>query len=166
MSCIVYRNIFWQHPLNVYMQFLKVHVVKVCQHLCPQGITRTHYKSRDYIIKQFTRVTDCMYTWAVKMSEQGSVVKRRSVLNNCGKVDCWNNKTLITTVWLKYNMNPVDCTRVISLKCSISSCFKDRLIGRRNYSVDGSGNLRVSSSKDHAASGMYSHAMLLLKKQV
>ena len=72
-------------------------------------------------------------------------------------------------VWLKYDTDPFDRTRVLSLKCSICSRFKDRLVGRRNYSsafVDGSGNLRASSFKDHAASDMHSRAMLLLKKQV
>ena len=102
------------------------------------------------------------------MSDRDAGVKRRSVLKTT--VDKWiaeNDKALSTSVWLKYDTDPVDRTRVLSLKCSICSRFKDRLIGRRNYSsafVDGSENLRASSFKDHAASDMHSRAMLLLKK--
>ena len=129
--------------------------------------TTSGYRS---ISAQFMRVTDHVYTCTVKMSDQGAVVKRRSVLRTT--VDKWiaeNDKALNTTVWLKYNTDPANCTRVISLKCSICTRFKDRLIGRRNFSsafVDGSGNLRASSFKDHAASDMHSCAMLLLKIQV
>ena len=53
--------------------------------------------------------------------------------------------------------------------CDLRARSKDRLVGRRNCSaafVEGSVNLRTSSSKDHAASDMHSCAMLLLKKQV
>ena len=101
------------------------------------------------------------------MSDRDAGVKRRSVLKTT--VDKWiaeNYKALSTSVWLKYDTDPVDCTHVLSLKCSR---FKDRHIGRRNYSsafVDGSENLRASSFKDHAANDMHSRAMLLLKKQV
>ena len=105
------------------------------------------------------------------MSEHGSQGKSQSSGRSVSKttVQKWIAENDNTTVWLKYDTDPVDRTRVVLLKCSICSRFKDRLIGRRNYSaafVDGSGNLRASSFKDHAASEMHSRAMLLLKKQV
>ena len=106
------------------------------------------------------------------MSEQDrkGAATRRSVVKTT--VDKWiaeNDKALSTTVWLKYDTDPADRTPVILLKCAICTRFKDRLVGRQNYSaafVDGSGNLRASSFKDHAASDMHSYAMLLLKNQV
>ena len=104
------------------------------------------------------------------MSATSSETKKRSVLKST--VDCWivdNDKALSTTVWLKYDTDPADRTRVVTLKCSVCAKFVDRLVGMRNYNpafVEGSGNLRASSFKDHAASDMHSRAMLLLKKEV
>ena len=129
-------------------------------------ITSGHRSISDQFICKTDHVSYC----TVKMTDQGAQAKRRTVLRS--SVDKWiaeNDKVLNTSVWLKYDTDPFDRTRVLSLKCSICSCFKDRLVGRRNYSsafVDGSGNLRASSFKDHAASDMHSRAMLLLKKQV
>ena len=104
------------------------------------------------------------------MSATSSETKKRSVLKST--VDRWivdNDKALSTTVWLKYDTDPADRTRVVTLKCSVCAKFVDRLVGMRNYNpafVEGSGNLRASSFKDHAASDMHSRAMLLLKKEV
>ena len=87
-------------------------------------------------------------------------------------VDKWiaeNDKTLNTALWLNYEADPANRTRVVTLKCSICSRFREKLIGMRNYNaafVEGSVNLRVSSVKAHAASDMHCRAMLLLKKQV
>ena len=84
-------------------------------------------------------------------------------------VDRWiaeSDETLNTSVWLTYD---TDRSRVVALKCSICTRFRDRLVGRRNYSaayIEGSVNLRASSYKEHAASEMHARAMLLLKKQV
>ena len=93
--------------------------------------------------------------------------KKRTVLKTT--VDKWraeNDKTLNTALWLKYEANTANRTRVVSLKCSR---FLKKLTSMRNFNaafVEGSVNLRVSSVKDHAASDMHSRAMLLLKKQV
>ncbi len=98
----------------------------------------------------------------------GEAGKKRSVQKST--VEKWvaeSDKTLNTTVWLTYDMDRTH--RVVALKCSVCERFKDRLVGRRNYStayIDGSTNLRASSFKKHAASGMHVRAMLLLKKQV
>ncbi len=92
----------------------------------------------------------------------GEAGKKRSVQKSI--VEKWiaeSDKTLNTTVWLTYDM---DRTRhVVALKCSVCKRFKDRLVGRRNYSaayIDGSTNLRASSFKEHAASDMHARAML------
>ena len=101
---------------------------------------------------QFTHVTDHVYT--VRMSVQGSQVKKRSVLKKT--VDKWiaqNDKALSTTVWLKYDTDRADRTRVTSLKNRPA----------RNYTsafVDGSGKLRSSSFKDHAASIIVCHILI------
>ena len=142
-------------------------IVAICDHTRQSQGNSVHATTSGHrlISAQFMRVTNHVYTCTVKMSDQAAVVKRRSVLRTT--VDKWiaeNDKALNTTVWLKYNTDPANRTRIISLKCSI---FKHRLIGRRNYSsafVDGSGNLQASSFKDHTASNMHSRAMLLLKK--
>ena len=84
--------------------------------------------------------------------------------DNCRQAE--NDKTLNTALWLKYEANTANRTRVVSLKCSR---FLKKLTSMRNFNaafVEGSVNLRVSSVKDHAASDMHSRAMLLLKKQV
>ena len=102
--------------------------------------------------------------------KQCAHAKKRSVMKST--VDKWiaeNDKGLNTSVWLRYDTDPGDRTRVVTLKCVICARFKDRLVGQWNYSlafVEGSVNQRTSSSKDHAASDMHSCAMLLLKKQV
>ena len=94
--------------------------------------------------------------------KQCAHVKKRSVLKST--FDKWiveNDKGLNTPVWLRYDTNPGDYTRVVTLKCVICTRFKDRLVGQRNYStvfVEGSVNLGTSSFKDHAASDMHSCA--------
>ena len=55
-----------------------------------------------------------MHTCTIKMSDQGAkgaLLKRHSVL----KTNKWiteNDKALGTTVWLKYDTDPADCTHV------------------------------------------------------
>ena len=98
------------------------------------------------------------------MSSRGGAAGKRAVQKST--VDRWiaeSDKSLNTSVWLTYD---TDCA---ALKCSIYVRFRDRLVGRRNYSaayIEGSANLRASSYKEHAASEMHARAMLLLKKQV
>jgi len=89
--------------------------------------------------------------------KQCAHAKKRSVLKST--VDKWiaeNDKGLNTSVWLRYNTDPGNHTRVVTLKYWICAGFKDRLVGRRNSTafVEGSVNLRTSGSKDHAASNM------------
>ena len=103
----------------------------------------------------------------VNMSERREALKKRAVLATT--VEKWaaeKNKSLNTAVWL-FDVDPANRTRVMSLKCSVCSRFREKLTGMRNYNaafVEGSVNLRVSSVKDHAGSDMHSRAMLLLKK--
>ena len=83
----------------------------------PVHVTMSGHRS---ISAQFIRMTDHMYTCTLKMSGQGTVVKRCSALKTTG--DKWiaeNDKALNTTVWLKYDTDPTNCTCVLSLKCSI-----------------------------------------------
>ena len=86
-------------------------------------------------------------------------------------VDKWfadNDKALSTSTWLKYDVDTAARGRVVALKCSMCCPFRDKLIGKHNYStayIEGSTNLRTFSFKDHAASEMHLCAMLLLKKQ-
>ena len=104
------------------------------------------------------------------MSGRGGAAGKRAVQKST--VDRWmaeSDKTLNTSVWLTYDTDRADRSRVVALKCSICARFRDRLMGRRNYSaayIEGSVNLRASSYKEHAASEMHARAMLLLKKQV
>ena len=69
-------------------------------------------------------------------------------------VDKWvaeNDKMLNTVLWLNYEADPANHTRVVSLKCSICSRFREKLIGMRNYNaafVEGSANL-LQSSRSH-----------------
>ena len=101
---------------------------------------------------QFTRVTDHVYTCTVRMSVQGSQVKKRSVLKTT--VDKWiaeNDKALSTTVWLKYDTDRADRTRVKSLKCSICTRFK------LQFSV--CGRLRESSLVKFQGSRCQRHAL-------
>ena len=84
---------------------------------------------------------------------------------------CGNKVVYVHVQYLKktYTCNKNNRNAVLQRKCSICERFRDRLMGRRNYSaayIEGSVNLRVSSYKEHAASEMHARAMLLLKKQV
>jgi len=77
--------------------------------------------------------------------KQCAHTKKHSVLKST--VDKWiaeNDKGLNTSMWLRYDTDPGDHTRVVTLKCVICARFKDRLVGRQNYStafVEGSVNL-------------------------
>ena len=92
------------------------------------------------------------------MSGHGGAAGKRAVQKST--VDRWiaeSDKTLNTSVWLTYDTDRADRSRVVALKCSICARFRDRLVGRRNYSaayIEGSVNLRASSYKEHAASEM------------
>ena len=90
------------------------------------------------------------------MSGHGGAAGKRAVQKST--VDRWiaeSDKTLNTSVWLTYDTDRADRSRVVALKCSICARFRDRLVGRRNYSaayIEGSVNLRASSYKEHTAS--------------
>ena len=77
-----------------------------------------------------------------------------------------NDRELNTTLWLKFDM--ADREHVATLKCSVCCQFRNKLEAMRNFRpafIRGSPNIRISSVKDHAASDMHAHAMLLFKKQ-
>jgi len=99
------------------------------------------------------------------MSGRGGAAGKRAVQKSTA--DRWiaeSDKTLNTSVWLTYNTDRADRSRVVALKCSICARFRDRLVGRCNYSaayIEGSVNLRASSYKEHAASEMHARAMFL-----
>ena len=79
------------------------------------------------------------------MSGRGGAAGKRAVQKST--VDRWiaeSDKTLNTSVWLTYDTDRADRSRVVALKCSICARFRDRLVGRRNYSaayIEGSVNL-------------------------
>jgi len=53
------------------------------------------------------------------------------------------------------------------LKCVLCIRFQDKLCSGKNFNpafISGSKNLRTSSFKDHALSGMHQHAIVLYKK--
>ena len=135
-------------------------------HKAGHAITSGHRTISD----QFMQVSGHVRFSTVNMSERREAPKKRAVLTTT--VEKWaveNDKSLNTAVWLKFDVDPANRTRVMSLKCSVCSRFREKLTGMRNYNaafVEGSVNLRVSSVKDHAGSDMHSRAMLLLKKQV
>ena len=70
------------------------------------------------------------------MSGRGGAAGKRAVQKST--VDRWmaeSDKTLNTSVWLTYDTDRADRSRVVALKCSICARFRDRLVGRRNYSA-------------------------------
>ena len=79
------------------------------------------------------------------MSGRGRAAGKRAVQKST--VDRWiaeSDKTLNTNSWLTYDTDHADRSRVVALKCSICTRFRDRLTGRRNYSaayIEGSVNL-------------------------
>ena len=95
--------------------------------------------------------------------------KRRHV--TVRTVEKWkldNEKTLSTATWLTYQTADGDCQCVKSTACSVCTRFNAQLKGMKNYSpafIDGTGNLRTSSFKDHAATEMHARAMTLLKRE-
>ena len=100
-------------------------------------------------------------------SSSSPLPKKRAV--NRRTVEKWvteNDKSLTTSVWLKFDM--ADRDHVATLKCSVCSRFKKKLESMRNYRaafIDGTTNYRTSTFKEHAATDMHARAMLLLKKE-
>ena len=73
-----------------------------------------------------------------------------------------NDRSLNTTVWLKFDSDSHD--HVNTLSCEVCSRYK--LIGMRNYHpafVEGTSNVRASSFKDHAVIDMHTRAMALFR---
>ena len=79
-----------------------------------------------------------------------------------------NDKTLDTTLWLRFEVASDDREHVSTLKCSVCKQFKDRLISMRNYNpafVEGTANTRTSAFKEHACTEMHKRSMALYKQQ-
>lgn len=95
--------------------------------------------------------------------------KKRKVTRKT--VEKWiteNDKTLDTTLWLKFEVATGDREHVSTLKCTVCQQFKERLVSMRNYNpafVEGTSNTRTSSFKEHASTEMHKRAMALYKKQ-
>jgi len=106
---------------------------------------------------------------AASSSSTSSVSLTKSRVVYRKTVEKWiteNDRTLNTLVWLKFEADRHG--HVLSLKCSVCSQFKDKLVGMRNYQaafVDGTTNVRISTVKDHGATEMHAHAMLLFRKK-
>ena len=94
--------------------------------------------------------------------------KKRKI--NRRTVEKWiteNDKTLDTTLWLKFEVASGDCEHMSKLKCSVCKQFKDRLISMHNYNptfVEGTANTRTSAFKEHGCTKMHTCAMTLYKK--
>ena len=76
------------------------------------------------------------------------------------------DKTLNTSVWLKYEL--ADRDHVVALKCAVCSQFKAKLESMRNYRsafIEGTSNVRTSTFKEHATTDMHTRVMALFKKQ-
>ena len=98
-------------------------------------------------------------------SSSGPPSKKRAVSRKT--MEKWvveNDRDLNTSVWLKFEG---DRNRVYSLKCAVCSQFKEKLISMRNYPVfiEGTTNVRTTAFKEHAATDMHAHSMVLFKKQ-
>ena len=106
------------------------------------------------------------YPTMAERQEKGS---NRSVTRKT--VEKWireNDKTLDTTLWLKFVVVAGDREHVSKLKCSICGQFQERLISMRNYNsafVEGTTNTHASSFKEHASTEMHKRAMILYKKE-
>ena len=99
-------------------------------------------------------------------SSSGPPSKERAVSRKT--VEKWvaeNDRDLNTSVWLKFEGHR---NHVYSLKCAVCSQFKEKLISMRNYCpafIEGTTNVRTTAFKEHAATDMHAHSMVLFKKQ-
>ena len=76
----------------------------------------------------------------------------------CDKWIAEYDRELSTSVWLSYERSPSDRSVVDNLKCKMCSRFVDKIRSSKSFSdsfVVGSGNLKTSAFKDHAASEMH-----------
>ena len=76
------------------------------------------------------------------------------------------DRTLNTTVWLKFYM--ADRDHVASLRCAVSTQFKDNLVSMRNFRpafIEGTTNVQTSTFKEHAATSMHERVIGQFKKQ-
>ena len=79
-----------------------------------------------------------------------------------------NENTLDTSTWLTFDTSKSVRT-IVTSKCSVCIRFEGKLCGRRNLNaafIVGSTNLRSASFKDHIATDMHAHVMLLHKKSL
>ena len=126
---------------------------------------------------EFCHLTGYNKTFPEKMSgasDKGTQANKKRKLNR-RTVEKWiseNDKTLDTTLWLRFEVASDDREHVSTLKCSVlgSVCkqFKDHLISMRNYNpafVEGTANTRTSAFKEHACTEMHKRAMALYKRQ-
>ena len=109
------------------------------------------------------------YLWFIYILSlvEPEVKKRSLTVQTVKKWVLDNEKILDTSTWLTYDTSKSDRTIVTSLKCSVCIRFEQKLRGQRNFNaafIVGSTNLISSSFKDHAATDMHAHAMLLYKK--
>ena len=93
-------------------------------------------------------------------SNKGTQANKKRKLNR-RTVEKWiseNDKTLNTTLWLRFEVASDDREHVSTLKCSVCKQFKDCLISMQNYNpgfVEGTANTRMSAFKKHACTEMH-----------
>ena len=104
----------------------------------------------------------------VSLSSEHPPAKKRAVSRKTIKK--WvmeNNRTLNTSVWLKFDM--ADRDNVLALRCDVCLQFKEKLQSIRNFRpafIEGTTNVRTTPFKEHAATDMHARAMGLYKNSM
>lgn len=74
-----------------------------------------------------------------------------------------------TLSWLDCVTSIENGNKVVEkLKCTVCTRFKDKIMGRRNFSnkwIVGAESVRTSNLRDHARNDQHAHAMMLLNKE-
>ena len=101
-----------------------------------------------------------------RASEEASGTKRRRVVYSTYQK--WRqdfDRDHKTVSWLGCETEFSEGKRVVvRLNCSVCSKYKDRIIGRRNYSdrwIVGADSVRTSNIRDHARSDQHGHVISL-----
>ena len=101
-----------------------------------------------------------------RVSQEAPAAKKRKVLYSTYQK--WRrdfDRAHSTITWLGCETEMSEGKRVVvCLNCSVCSKYKDRIMGRRNYSnrwIVGADSVRTSNIRDHAHSDQHCHAMSL-----
>ena len=125
-----------------------------------------------HVASYFARSPTIMkYSWTSSTSGTEAPAKQRKVKHETFKK--WTNQydqecQMIT--WLDCEMVLKGCMKVVvKLKCWLCTKYKDKIIGRKNFSdkwISGAESVRTTNIVDHAKSDQHTHAMNLQKKEL